>query len=64
MKYGIQNCPIEWAFSSGKAYNNPFSDIELDVVFTDPDGVEMRVPTFWSGDQTWRVRFSAPKTGL
>jgi hypothetical protein len=64
MKYSIQNCPMEWSFSSGKEYSNPFNDIELDVIFTDSDGVEMRVPTFWAGDQTWRIRYSAPRAGI
>jgi len=63
MKYGTQNCAMEWSFSSAKKYDNPFNDIELDVIFTDPDGIEERVPTFWAGDNTWRVRYSASKVG-
>jgi len=64
MKYGVQNCVMEWAFSSGKAYPNPFNDVELDVIFTDSDGFTAKVPAFWAGDQTWRVRYSAPKIGI
>ncbi len=61
--FGIQNDVIELAFSSGPAYADPFSDVELDVVFTTPSGEERRVPAFWSGDQTWRVRYASAEVG-
>ncbi len=64
MKYAIQNCVTEWSYSSGKAYRDPFNDVLLDVVFTDPNGGEHVVPAFWAGEQTWRVRYSSPLTGL
>jgi Protein of unknown function (DUF4038)/Domain of unknown function (DUF5060) len=56
--YGIQHCPCEWSYSSGKAYADPFNDVELDVIFTDPEGNEHRMPAFWAGGQTWRIRYS------
>ena len=58
-----QNCMTEWHFSSGPAYPDPFNDVDLDVVVTDPDGEERRVPAFWSGESTWRVRYASPKLG-
>ncbi|MGQ9629388.1 MAG: apiosidase-like domain-containing protein [bacterium] len=61
--YAIQNCATEWSYSSGRAYRDPFSDVQLDVILTDPDREERRVPAFWSGGQTWRVRYSSPKVG-
>jgi len=57
----LQHCVTEWSFSSGKAYADPFNEIELDVTFKAPGGIEERVPAFWAGDQSWRVRY-APKT--
>jgi hypothetical protein len=63
MLYTRRNCAIEWAYSSGKAYIDPFNDVELDVVVTDPDGQELTVPAFWAGDQTWRVRFAPRQIG-
>ena len=54
---------IEWAYTSGKAYTDPFNEVELDVVVTDPDGQELTVPAFWAGDQTWRVRFAPRQIG-
>ncbi len=63
MRHARQYCATEWSFTSGRAYANPFDEPELDVVFTDEAGYEYRVPAFWAGDQTWRVRFSPPVQG-
>ena len=63
MLYNRRNCITEWAYTSGKAYTDPFNDVELDVVITDPDGQELTVPAFWAGDQTWRVRFAPRQIG-
>jgi len=56
----LQHCATEWAFSSGKVYRDPFNEIELDVIFQGPGGEEDRIPAFWAGEQSWRVRY-APK---
>ena len=58
-----QNCLIEIPFLSAKRYPDPFNDVTLDVLFTDPDGEERRVPAFWSGESAWRVRCASPKVG-
>ena len=63
MKHTLQNCLVEWSYTSGKAYRDPFNEVELDVVFTDPDGQELTVPAFWAGGETWRVRYASPKVG-
>ncbi|MGQ9553709.1 MAG: apiosidase-like domain-containing protein [Anaerolineae bacterium] len=63
MMHATQNCASEWAYSSGKVYRDPFNDVELDIVFTDPDGEQHKVPAFWAGEQTWRVRYAPLKTG-
>src|SRR5205085_1301284 len=63
-RYGIARCVSEWEYSSGKAYADPFNEVELDVDFYDANGTEIqRVPAFWAGDQTWRVRYAAPAPG-
>jgi len=64
MNTGIQNCVSERSYTSGKTYPDPFHDIELDVIFTDPDGVERKVPAFWAGDNAWRVRYASPLIGV
>ncbi len=60
-QYGMQHCVAEWAYSSGKAYADPFNDVELDLIFVDPQGRRQRVPAFWAGGQVWRIRY-APLT--
>ena len=62
-RYGIARCVVEWSYSSEKAYADPFNDVELDVVFTDPQGHEQTVPAFWAGEQTWRIRYSPTAAG-
>jgi hypothetical protein len=54
----------EWSLASARAYANPFADVDVDALVRDPDGVESRVPAFWAGDRTWRVRFAPSKPGL
>src|SRR5215471_13633158 len=61
--YGVERCVTEWAFHSVKAYSDPFNDIELDVVFTDSQGREDRVPAFWEGEQVWRIRYAPRSNG-
>ncbi|HEV2498247.1 MAG TPA: DUF4038 domain-containing protein [Terriglobia bacterium] len=57
-RYSVQHCVAEWSYSSGKAYADPFNDVELDVIFTDPRGHDHRMPAFWAGGQTWKIRYS------
>lgn len=57
------HCPTEWVFSSTKRYANPFAEVDLDVIVRDPGGSETRVPAFWAGSQTWRVRYAPLKSG-
>lgn len=54
---------VEWTVSSRKAYEDPFNDVDVDVIFT-KDGRSWRVPTFWRGDQEWTVRFAPPTPGI
>ncbi|MDP6779165.1 MAG: DUF4038 domain-containing protein [Candidatus Latescibacteria bacterium] len=57
------NRATEWSFISSKTHADPFNDVELDVIVTGPDGGEQRVPAFWSGDRSWRVRYASPREG-
>ncbi|MFM8577854.1 MAG: DUF4038 domain-containing protein [Planctomycetaceae bacterium] len=53
---------FETSFTSSKQYENPFVDVEVDVIFRQGDR-QWRVPAFWAGDRTWTVRFSPPLQG-
>lgn len=53
----------EIIFESVKKYNNPFEDVDVDVVFT-LGKEKMTVPCFWDGGKVWKARFALPKEGL
>lgn len=55
---------FEEKFTSAHAYDNPFQDVKLNVVFTSPSGFERIIDSFWDGDFDWRVRFSPDEIGV
>ena len=57
------NCVKEWSWSTTRKYADPFNEVEVDVVFTDPQGRERRIPAFWAGGGTWRARHASPLVG-
>ena len=61
-RHGVQGQVAEWTLTSGKAYADPFNEVEIDVEFTGSGGT-WRVPAFWSSGLEWRVRFAAPAPG-
>jgi hypothetical protein len=58
-----QWCATEWSFSSTKTYADPFHDLQLDVIVSDPRGNERRMPAFWAGGQAWKVRYAPAQPG-
>lgn len=60
---GTVNRMQEWSFTSTKTHGDPFNEVQLDVLVTSPDGAEQRVPAFWAGGQSWKARYSSPRTG-
>ena len=63
-KQGTVNRMTEWSFTSSRTYADPFNDTQVNMVVTTPDGSKLRVPAFWSGKLTWRVRYSSPQVGV
>ncbi len=57
------NMPHEVTFTAQGKYADPFNQVVLDVIFTDPAGQTFRVPAFWAGANHWKVRYSSPLTG-
>nr|WP_274636991.1 DUF5605 domain-containing protein [Microbacterium bovistercoris] len=47
----------------GPSHGNPFVDVELDAVFTRPDGKTVRMGGFYDGDGTYLVRVLADVEG-
>jgi hypothetical protein len=53
---------FETSFESSKEYKKPFTEIEVDVIFSNGKK-EWKVPAFWDGGKTWKARFAAPEKG-
>lgn len=53
----------EFTFIAANNYSDPFNQVTLDVVFTDPNGKEYKVPAFWGGNNIWKVRYSSAQLG-
>jgi hypothetical protein len=62
-QFVAQNSIAQWSYTSDKRYADPFNDVTLEVMVTDPGGNERRVPAFWAGEGTWTVRYASPLTG-
>ena len=62
-RFAVLHTPTEWSLESAKRYADPFNDLELDVLFEAPSGRTFKVPAFWAGNGTWRVRFAAQEIG-
>jgi hypothetical protein len=63
MLTGSANKSVEFELTARNRYSDIFNQVEVDVVFTRPGGAAWRVPAFWAGDNTFRVRFAAPEPG-
>ena len=55
---------LELSFEASRTFADPFNDVNLDVIFTDPQKRAFRVPAFWSGGNVWKVRYSSPLIGV
>ncbi len=58
------NVFIELPFTAQSEHEDPFNSVTLDVVFTDPQKHELRVPAFWDGGAVWKVRYASPIVGV
>jgi len=57
------NRMVEISFQADKPHADPFKEVNLDVVFTDPQGTHKTVPGFWAGKDQWKVRYASPAVG-
>jgi hypothetical protein len=57
------NVMIEIVLAADGSYRDAQHDVTLDVVFADPRGGTLKVPAFWAGGQTWKVRYASPLFG-
>jgi hypothetical protein len=54
---------FETLLQSSTAYADPVREAVLSVEFTSPSGKKLKVPGFWDGGRTWRVRFAPTEVG-
>jgi hypothetical protein len=57
------NVMVELTLTAARTYSDPFNQVQLDAVFVDPTGGELRVPAFWDGGRTWKARYASPLVG-
>ena len=57
------NRVAEISFQAEKSRSNPYLEIELDVVFTDPEGRQKTVPAFWAGGRPVESALRIPDFG-
>ncbi len=57
------NVPVEITFHSTRPHRDPFNELSMDVVVTDPLEKRFVVPAFWDGGNTWKVRYASPRLG-
>ena len=55
---------FETAFEASTAADNPYVSIEAAAELARPDGRAWRLPLFWDGGRTFRLRVSPDRTGL
>jgi hypothetical protein len=54
---------FEVSLSNPRTYADPYKDVELNVVFTKPDGARVGFWGFYDGGTTWKVRFMPDQLG-
>ena len=54
---------VEESFTASKAYDNPYMDVDLWVDLSGTAGQQIRIPAFWDGGQTFRVRMMGTAPG-
>ena len=57
------NVPVEIEFTARRDHPDPFNTVTLDVEFQRPDGRTLRVPAFWAGGRSWKVRYASAERG-
>jgi hypothetical protein len=57
------NVMAEITFEAEKPHADRSGDLTLDVEFTGPNAAVRKVPAFWAGGNTWKVRYASGTVG-
>ncbi len=55
--------PVDLSFTTSTSFANPFEDVTMDATFTGPGNVTLKIPGFYIGGNTWKVRFAPTQIG-
>jgi hypothetical protein len=55
---------FEISFKASNKYKNPYLDVDLWGEFKGPNGAFLKIPAFWDGGNTWKIRFAPTYEGI
>jgi len=55
--------PFEATMVSSAKHENPYTDVLLEADIKTPDGKRIKIPGYWDGNGTWRIRFTPTRVG-
>jgi len=55
---------LEESFTTAKTYDNPYMQVDLKIELSGPEGEIFRIPGFWDGGQSFKVRMIATRPGI
>ena len=58
-RYGV----FEHSFTASGTYGNAYREVDAEATVVRPDGGFWRVPLFWDGENTWKLRVSPDALG-
>jgi len=58
------NVMVEFTFTANRDYRDAFHEVTLDALFETPQGRTLKVPAFWAGGRTWKVRYASLAVGM
>ena len=58
------NTVVEWSLQADVDRADPYGEIDLYAVVSDPNGRERRISAFWHGGDRWSFRYASPVQGV
>lgn len=55
--------PYDLPFTTTNSYTNPFQNVTMSATFTGPGSTTLVIPGFYTGSNTWKIRFAPTLTG-
>ena len=55
---------VEESYTAANTYDNPYMEVDLWIDLNGPEGQTFRIPAFWDGGQSFKVRMIATTPGI